>query len=354
MNHPRMLSLGTAVPQQSYTQNELAKLFGTTNPRIAKLFGQSHIKKRHLNLPEPGPDGIIREESSQQLIDKHRQGILNLGGQAVTEALEKAGVEPQQLDYLACVTSTGYLCPGASALLIKQHGFRENIHRIDVVGMGCNAAVNAMQPVVQYLRQNPHRLGMLVCIENCSAAYVYNDAMVTAVVNSLFGDAAAAVLIGGSEYEPINPNPNLPSIVDFESQIVVEAMHTMRFDLENGKLSFFLDRDIPYFLGKNAHLPVLRLLERGKLKKRDIAWWVVHSGGKKVIDSIKMNLDLTDYDVRHTLYILEQFGNISSCSILFSLKRLSEEGVVQTADQGVMMAMGPGASIETALLRWQL
>ena len=352
MKDPHILSIGTAVPEKSYTQLELAKLFGAKNPRINKLFAQSHIKKRHLNLPEPGPDGCIPEESFQQLLDKHREGILHNGGRAVEEALNKAGIKPEQLDYLACVTSTGYLCPGASALLVRQHGFREDIHRLDVVGMGCNAALNAVQPIVQYLRSNPTKIGMLVCIENCSAAYVYNETMVTAVVNSLFGDAAAAMLIGGAEQQLVTPNPNLPCLVDFASQIVVEAMHTMRFDNDNGKLSFFLDRDIPYFLGQNAHKPALRLMAQNNLKKRNIAWWVVHSGGKKVIDSIKMNLELTDYDVRHTLDVLENFGNISSCSILFSLLRLAEENVTSPGDYGIMMAMGPGASIETALMRW--
>ena len=351
MNDPRIISIGTDVPEKSYTQAELAQFFGIGNPKIQRLFANSHIKKRHLNLPEMGPDGIP-EETPEELNEKHRQGILKIGGNAINRALETAGLKPEQMDYLVCVTSTGYLCPGATALLIRQHGFRENIHRVDVVGMGCNAALNAMQPVVQFLRSNPDKIGMLVCIENCSAAYVTSEKMVTAVVNSLFGDAAAALVIAGSECKAVTINPALPKIMDFESQIVVEAMHTMRFDLENAKLAFYLDRDIPYFLGKNAHKPVLRLIEKAGLKKRDIAQWIVHSGGKKVIDSIKMNLDLDDHDVRHTLAVLESYGNISSCSILFSLKRLSEEGVVNEGDYGVMMAMGPGASIETALIRW--
>ena len=349
--NPRILAVGTAVPETSYTQVELARLFGTQNPKILALFQQSHIRKRHLTLPRPGPLGMP-EESAEELLEKHRAGILREGGLAVERALEQSGLSADQVDYLVCVTSTGYLCPGATALLIRQHGFREDVHRIDVVGMGCNAAVNALQPLVQFLRYRPKACGMMVCMENCSAAYVHNDSMETAVVNSLFGDASAAVVLAGPEAEVPRPDPAWPAVEDFQSLTVIEAMHTMRFDRYRGKLSFYLDRDIPYFLGANCEKPVSRLLERAGLKKREIAHWVVHSGGKKVIDSIKMNLDLSDHDLRHTLHVLENFGNISSCSVLFSLSRLAEEGLAREGDRGVLMAMGPGAAIETALLRW--
>ncbi len=349
--NPRIVAVGTAVPETSYTQEELVRMFGASHPKIAALFLQSHIRKRHLNLPPPGPLGMP-DECAEDLLEKHRSGILRQGGMAIEQALERCGLPPERLDYLVCVTSTGYLCPGATALLIRQHGFREDIHRVDVVGMGCNAAVNALQPLVQFLRHRPEACGMLVCVENCSAAYVHNDRIGTAVVNSLFGDAAAAVVVAGAGAGIPRPDPALPAIEDFESQIIVEAMHTMRFDLERGRLSFYLDRDIPYFLGANCHKPVARLLERARVKKRQIAHWIVHSGGRKVIDSIKMNLELSDHDVRHTLQVLENYGNISSCSVMFSLAGLAREGVTRPGDHGILMAMGPGAAIELALLSW--
>ncbi|MBQ7568789.1 type III polyketide synthase [bacterium] len=352
MNNPRIISIGTAVPERSFTQQELSDLFNPSNPKIIKLFAQSHIKKRHLQLPVT-EDHTIAEESPDDLLAKHRQGILSYGGEALSKALQEAGIAPEQLDYLICVTSTGYLCPGASALLTKQFGLRDNIHRLDVVGMGCNAAINAMQPLVQYLRFSPRSVGAMVCIENCSAAYIVNEEMGTAVVNSLFGDAAAAVVICGSEFEPIPATAGgYPAVADFESHIITDSMEAMRFDRVDNKLSFYLDRSIPYVLGNNVHFPVERLLKKNQLKKRQISWWVIHSGGKKVIDSIKVNLDLSDYDVRHTLSVLENYGNISSCSVLFSLHQLAYEGTVHPQDNGIIMAMGPGASIETALLRW--
>lgn len=359
MDNPRVIAIGTAMPTTSYTQAQLAQYFGVGNRKIQALFANSHIKKRCLNLPRlqealqnGQAEAPMLSEDPDILASRHRQGVVALGSFALREALQKASLDALDLDYIVCVTSTGFLCPGASALLAKELSLAETIYRLDVVGMGCNAAMNGLQPLVNFLRLNPQKVGALVCIENCSSAYVVDEKMVTAVVNSLFGDACAALIVAGSQYSKAKLDPYLPQIIDFESHIVTEAQETMRFEHQQGRLAFFLDKDIPYFLGQNAHKPVYRLWERHHLKKRDISWWLVHSGGKKVIDSLKMNLGLSDYDLRHTIDILAEYGNISSCSVLYTLYRLSAEKITVPDDYATLITMGPGASIETALLQW--
>jgi predicted naringenin-chalcone synthase len=80
-----------------------------------------------------------------------------------------------------------------------------------------------------------------------------------------------------------------------------------------------------------------------------VAHWVVHSGGKKVIDSIKYSLDISEHDVRHTTGVLRDYGNVSSSSFLFSLQRLLAENVSQPGDHVMLMTMGPGTTIECCL-----
>jgi alkylresorcinol/alkylpyrone synthase/polyketide synthase Type III len=217
--------------------------------------------------------------------------------------------------------------------------------------MGCNAGLNGLNIVSSWAMANPGRNALLACVEVCSAAYVFDGSMRTAIVNSLFGDGAAAVLVRASEKDE---RQFAPKILGFESRIIPEAIGAMRFDWddEHGKYSFYLDRDIPYVVGAHAPLPVRALLDRFDLKRRHISHWVVHSGGKKVVDAIKYNLGITDWDVRHTHSVLRDYGNLSSGSFLFSFQRLLAEGRVKRGDYGVMMTMGPGSQIETALIRW--
>jgi polyketide synthase Type III len=197
---------------------------------------------------------------------------------------------------------------------------------------------------------------MLVCAEACSAAYVIDSSMRTAVVNSLFGDGAAAIAVGGPPARPAGPEDGpLPCLLGFSSYLITDAIEAMRFDWDDlqGKLSFYLDPDIPYVVGAHAERVIDRLLDDAGLHRSDVRHWLVHSGGKKVIDAVRVNLNLTRHDVRHTTGVLRDYGNLSSGSFLFSYERLLEERAADEGDYGVLMTMGPGSTIESALVQWR-
>jgi predicted naringenin-chalcone synthase len=174
--------------------------------------------------------------------------------------------------------------------------------------------------------------------------------MRTSVVNSLFGDGAAAAAVVAGKERP----PAAPAVLDFAGLLIPDAIDAMRYrwDDAQGKFSFSLDPDIPYVVGAHVEDCVDRLLGGAGLRRSAVDHWVVHSGGKKVVDSLRVNLGLSRHDVRHTTGVLRDYGNLSSGSFLFSLERLLGEGAVRPGDHGVLMTMGPGSTIETALVRW--
>jgi polyketide synthase Type III len=145
-----------------------------------------------------------------------------------------------------------------------------------------------------------------------------------------------------------------PEIQKFNSLIITEAIEAMRFDWDDshGKFSFFLDPDIPYVIGANVEKTITTLLRGTGIRQSEIAHWVVHSGGKKVIDALRVNLGLSAYDLRHTTGVLRDYGNLSSGSFLFSYQRLIDEDKVTSGDYGIMISMGPGSTIESALIKW--
>jgi predicted naringenin-chalcone synthase len=229
-------------------------------------------------------------------------------------------------------------------------GFRADVQRVDVVGMGCNAGLNGMQPVANFCARNPGSMGLLLCVEICSAAYVFDSTVRTTVSNSLFGDgAAAAVITTGATSAHV---PKL-DILGFDSHIITEQIDAMRFELNGAKNSFVIEPEVPYVIGANVEKPVQRLLSRFGLQRRDIAHWVIHSGGRKVIDAIRCALGLSADDVRHTEGVLRDYGNLSSGSFLFSHQRLLCEDRLQPRDYTMMITMGPGSTIETCLGRFQ-
>jgi 3,5-dihydroxyphenylacetyl-CoA synthase len=358
--HPRFLGVATATPPDSYSQADLLDIFNITDERIRSLFANSGIGRRYLTLPPVSPDGRRRVETQGELLRKHRDQGIDMAARAIRGCLQRAGFELADIAYLCCVTTTGFLTPGLSAYLIKELGLSVHTSRLDVVGMGCNAGLNGLNAVAAWGSAHPGELAVMVCVEACSAAYVFDGTMRTAVVNSLFGDGAAAVALMAPVHdsvpgrEPAGPAAAGPAIVKFASCIIPDAIDAMRFDWDDdhGKFSFFLSPDVPYVVGAHAEMVVDRLLQGTGLRRSDISHWIIHSGGKKVIDSVRINLGLTRYDVRHTTGVLRDYGNLSSGSFLFSYERLSAERLATLGDYGIFMTMGPGSTIETALFRY--
>lgn len=349
-------AVGSAFPRTSYTQTEIGELLGLESRIVQKLLAAPHIQKRHLFLPERDPrTGRVPVETPAELQRKFRDGALDIGGRALRAALEAASLSVSDVDYLMCITTTGFMVPGLSSLLSRELGFRPELQRADVVGMGCNAGLNGLNLVVQWARSHPDKVALLLCCEINSAIYVVDGSARTGIVNSLFGDGAAAAVVstragqGGRGGD--TPRPR---VLDFESFCIPEQWGAMRFDwnAEAGKWSFYLDRDIPYVIGFNVEKPLERLLKRHGLERSAIKHWVTHTGGGAVIDSMKLGLGLEEHDVRHTRSVLRDYGNVSSGSFLVSLERLCAEGSVARGERGVLMTMGPGAQIETALIEF--
>ncbi len=350
----RIVGVGTAVTGQCYSQLELLDALDITDQKVRSLFLGSTIQSRYLSLPPQGPSGRRIPETQGELLGKHEALAVEMGALALGACLKNAEAELPDIGCLCCVTSTGFLTPGLSALLIRELGIASHCSRVDIVGMGCNGGLNALNMIAGWSVAHPGQLAIVLCAEACSAAYAFDSTMRTAVVNSLFGDGAAAVALiagPGDGQAAVRPGPR---ILSFASHIITEALDAMRYDWDaaQGKFSFFLDPDIPYVVGAHAELVIDRLVAGAGLRRSDIRHWLVHSGGKKVIDAITVNLRLTHHDMRHTIGVLRDYGNLSSGSFLFSYQRLINEGVAEPGDYAVLMTMGPGSTIEAALIQW--
>jgi 3,5-dihydroxyphenylacetyl-CoA synthase len=346
----QIVSVGTAVPAERYAQRVLADYFSLREPKILRFFNHPHIQFRHLILPpRDSQTGDAKEESTGLLLEKFRREALKIGHQAMTKALSQANLSVKDIDFLGCVTSTGFIVPGLSARFFHEFGFRDDCQRADVVGMGCNAGLNGLNVVASWCAAHPNRKALLVCVEICSAIYSVDASESSALVNSLFADgAAAAVMTHPSEGE------FRPSVQGFVSHFIPNSMGALRFDWDDEKhrYRFFVGKETPKMLAAHIEAPVGRLLKMFDLQREQIQHWIVHSGGSAILDAIESKLSLEKTALRHTRSVLRDFGNISSGSFLFSYDSLLKENRVQAGDRGVIITMGPGLTIETALVRF--
>ena len=254
--------------------------------------------------------------------------------------------DASEIDYIIVVSCTGYLCPGLSSLLIKELNMRTNIQRADLLGMGCAGAMPGLQRAYDFVKAYPDKKALLLTVEICSACYYIDDSLETVVGNAICADGAAAVVVGMTE------DTTAPKIVGFETLLEPSLIDTVGFEQRDGKLRIILSKDIRNTAGLLGKKVITSLLNSHNLRQDEIAHWILHSGGRKVIDNLQQEMLFSDAQVRHSKRVLKHFGNMSSPTVLFVLQEAIEHSDVHAGDFGVMLAMGPGLALEAALLQW--
>ncbi len=351
----KILNVGLAVPETRFSQKDMATLMGVITSSSLRFFEHDHINSRHLILPQKS-NNIVQveslEESTDELREKFKLNSISLIEKALTEALSKSQIKKEDIDYIVCVTSTGFFVPGLSALTIESLNLKRNCQRLDIVGMGCNAGLNGLNAVTNWCSQNLNQIGVLICCELSSCIYSIEDNENSAIVNSLFGDGVAVCLMQSQTNQ--NALTDVPSILDFSSHLIAATLPLLRFNWnsEKNKYSFFVDKKTPLYLAENISTPLEEILNKNKIKITDIKHWIVHSGGAAILDAIETKLGLDKKSFRHTRSVLKEFGNVSSGSFLFSYQNLLNEQSIKKDDYGLMITMGPGLTIEMALIRW--
>lgn len=343
MSNPQVLAVGTALPSQRFSQAETFAMIGYTSERIKKIFMNGEIETRHFYL-EGKP--FNPHESKDELIGRYERGAIGLGKEACQHALEKAGIKPDEVSLVSAASCTGYLCPGLTSRLVKELKLSHHAQQANLLGMGCSGAMPALQRGFDFVKANPGKKALVVAVEICSATYYRDDGSLDTVVgNAICADGAAALVLGNTANWPG------PEIVDFASEIFPEHQDKVGFESKDGFLKIVLGPEIPELAGPAVNKVVGQLLAANSLKKEDISYWVVHSGGKKVIDRIGEGLGLPPEKLDSTRKILRNCGNMSSPTVLFVLKEILAQKP-KPGEYGVMLALGPGLTVEAALLKF--
>jgi len=344
VNHPRILSIGTANPPVRLTQEQTFHAAGYQGERIRKIFLNSDIDYRHFYLEGP-PN---RDESSDQLNQRYLRGAIRTGCRAILNCVNSARTTVQDVGFLAVCSCTGYVCPDVGSRLIAHMGFSNSVKRASIIGLGCAGALPTLQRAVDFVRANPDRQALMLAVEICSACYYVDNTLETVVGNAICADGAAAFLLSGGP----QGHRKHPQIIDFESFIDTEHIEEVGLQHRDGKLRIVLGASIQHLAGPMIEAALQPLLQRHGLSRSRIRFWVVHPGGRKVIDNVQKHFGMTDTQLRFSRTVLRNYGNMSSPTVMFVLEEVVRNGDPRAGDFGVMVALGPGMAAEVALLRW--
>ena len=321
---------------------------GYTQPAARRIFENSDIDFRHLFLEPSDKPG---SESLDDLHRRYKQGAMLLARQAAERCLAQAGLAARDVDCILVCSCTGYLCPDLSTILVKEMGLRPCVQRGSLLGLGCAGALPGLQRAYDHAVAYPEHRVLLIAVEICTAAYFKDDTMETLVANAICADGAAACLVScRDEHGPRSHHG--PMIVGFASALDPDLQDLVGFEHREGRLRIILAAEIRDVGPALAHHALAELFAAQGIDKKDVTHWLLHPGGRKVIDRVQDELGLSDEDVAISRHVLRNYGNMSSPTVLFVLHEALERNAARPGDRGVLLALGPGLAAEAALLQW--
>lgn len=309
-----LASLASAFPPESVTQLESWDLYKSScalqglsersRAILEKvLTGDSGIHKRHFYSLDPE---YVAGRTAEELNRSFEQHAPELAAKALQLALEKAGVLTTDLDALFVCTCTGYLCPGVTSHVAERMEMRGDAFLVDLVGLGCGAAIPLLRSVHGFLSAHPDAVAAAIAVEICSDAFYLNNEPGVLISLCLFGDGASASIWRGRSETTTGWRAG-----QFQTLHLPGQRNLLRFVNAEGKLKNRLHPMVP----RAARRAVARLFAGSAATPCQI---VSHGGGRDVLDELENHL--CSYRLTEARNVLAQYGNCSSPSVLLALE----------------------------------
>ena len=348
----RIAAVGRALPPHYYDQDTLLDALRRRwndqyfNPeRLERLHKNVLVGGRHLALPIEEYAGLDTWGKANNAWIRVAQEV---GGEAVLDALRKAGLETDDVDTIFFVSVTGIATPSIEARLINRIGLPTRIKRVPIFGLGCVAGAAGIARAADYVRAFPDQVAVLLSVELCSLTLQAEDLSIPNLIASgLFGDGAAAVAVVGEH----RAEPG-PRVVATRSIFYPDSERVMGWDISESGFQIVLSAGVPQVVRDFVRQDVDSFLADNDLTRNDIASWVCHPGGPKVLEAMQETLELPDGALDVTWNSLQTVGNLSSTSVLLVLADTMEQHRPAPGSYGIVMAMGPGFCSELVLLKW--
>jgi alkylresorcinol/alkylpyrone synthase len=350
----RILATATALPPhllpRALYRDLVAQVFPHRESRTAQTVADHGcVEQRHLAIP---PEEAMRPRPLGETSRRYAELTIALSESAAQQALDRAGVAPTEIDLIVTTSCTGLMIPSVDAFLVERMGLRRDCVRLPITELGCAAGAAALGRAREHLLAHPRHLVLVVACELASLTFQPGDPSQTnAVATALFGDGAAACVLGASD-RARRPGPRL---VAHRTHLFPRSHHLMGFRLESSGLHILLDREVPTALAGRVRPLVDEVLAREGLTVDDLRFAVVHPGGRRILEDVGRDLGIAPL-LQPSWTVLGRVGNLSSATVLFVLDELLRTATAApppAGAPGLLLAFGPGFSAEVGVLRWE-
>jgi alkylresorcinol/alkylpyrone synthase len=353
---PALLAIERFLPPYRYGQEEVTgwvrrwlEEAGDEGLRLLSVYASAGVNTRASVAPI---EEVFGDADFERSNDRYREVACRAGVEVARRALAAAEMTPQDIGMVVSVSCTGFMIPAVDAYVANELGMGPRLARLPITESGCAGGVVGLARAADFLAANPASAAMVLALEFSSLTFQRWDRSATNVVSTaIFGDGGAAVVLAGPAH-PRARSAALARLLDTESAFFPGTTHLMGFRLRNQGLQIVLDRGLAPFVRREV-LPVVQgFLRRRGLERQDIARWILHPGGRRIIEVMAEQLGLHNGDLAPTEAVLAEHGNMSSVTVLFVLDEILRTRRPRPGEKGVVGAFGPGFGAELALLEF--
>jgi alkylresorcinol/alkylpyrone synthase len=341
-----LLSLATAVPPHTFLQKDVMEaawgIFGSRFPdyeRFASIFTNTGIVKRHGVKPF---DWYLTQRGWPERTAAFLEGAEALFIDVATKALASAGLRATDVDTVVTVCSTGIATPSLDARVASRMGFRSDISRVPVFGLGCGGGASGLSIASRLAQARPGSNVLLVAVELCSLALRLDElTKANIIATSLFADGAAAIVLRAGD--------GGQTLIEAAGEhLWPDTLEVMGWNVDPLGFGVIIRRTIPEFVTSELKPALMQIISRMKLNLGDFDQFIWHPGGAKVIDAIETALSLDQGTLEHERQVIADYGNMSAPTVLFILERALAKGL---PPRSLLTALGPGFTASCISLR---
>ncbi len=242
------------------------------------------------------------------------------------------------ITHVIVTTCTGFYAPGLDQDIIRHYGLKPSVERTIVGFMGCQAAINAMKLSYHIVRSQPDAVVLIVNLELCTLHLQEADDIDQIISFLIFADGCAASIVSA---KPVGLQ-----MLSFHSGIMPDSASHITWHVGDTGFDMVLAREVPSTI-TNGIANYLPAILDGR-DKTDISHWAVHPGGRAILDAVRSGLAIDEAMLVSSRKILQQYGNMSSATLMFVLEDIMEKEI---AGLGCALAFGPGLTAESMLFQ---
>ena len=351
MTTPRLLSLATATPSHVLDQVEAAAMAAEVfkgqvfrTPDLLSIFQNTGIRTRKAVRPL---EWYGQPHGWPERNEVYLENAQALYVEVAQKALASAGLKAAEIGQLVTVSSSGIATPSLEARVAGRMGFRADVRRTPVFGLGCGGGVAGLGLAERLARADPEKPVLLVVVELSSLAVRPDAATKENIISSaLFGDGAAAAVISAA------PDASGRTIEASGEHLWPDSLEVMGWRIDPVGFGVILSPAVPSFVERRLPEAATGFLDRAGLTPQDVSRYVCHPGGAKVVPAIELALALAPGSLDVERQVLAEYGNMSAPTVLFILDRVLNGGsaCADGSDRLVVSAMGPGFTAQFVAL----